>query len=148
MHLRVPDLRVVPAMAAAVAMAGTLSSCSKASPSLATLSSQTKPQAYSTAIAEVNQYLATWSKDGASAAQRLMVPSERGPDPIRLSSGKVVSYRPDRWVSDNEFTLLVNVDLHFTASSGAWNPGLNGRFITFTRSDRQHKFLMYFATSP
>jgi hypothetical protein len=143
------------AAAVAVAMAGALSSCSKASPSLATPPSQTKPQAYqakpqaySTAIAEVTQYLVTWSADGASAAQRLLVPSERGPDPIRLSGGNVVSYRPDRWVSANEFTLLVILDLHFTGSPGAWSSGRNGRFITFTRNGGQHRYLMYFATSP
>jgi hypothetical protein len=142
-------MRAFPAVAAAVAvaMAG-LSSCAKDSPSRATPPSQARTHAYSTAIAEVNEYLMTWSEHGARAAQRFLVRSERGPDPIRLSSGSVISYKPDRWVSANEFTLLVILNLHFTGSSGAWNPGRNGRFITFTRSGRQSQYLMYFATSP
>jgi hypothetical protein len=140
------------AVALAVGAAGSLSSCSQASPHPAASSSvrQGKVNAYSAAIAEVNDYLTTWHLHGAQAAQRFMVPAERGPDPnaILLSSGKVVSYRPDRWVSQDNFTLLVILDLHFAGSPGAWNSGANGRYVTFTRQAAQSHYLMYFATSP
>ena len=138
------------ATALAVAVAGSLSSCSQASPHPAVPSpvKQGKAQAYSAAIAEVRDYLATWHQHGAQAAQRFMVPAERGPNPLLLRSGKVVSYRPYRWVSQDNFTLLVILDLHFAGSPGAWNSGSNGRFVTFTRQAGQSHYLMYFATSP
>jgi hypothetical protein len=146
------------AIALGVAMAGSLTSCSQADPHPAAPSpvNQDKVHAYSVAIAEVSDYLAAWHQVGrAKAAQRFMVPSERGPDPgepgpdpVILRSGKVLSYRPDRWVSQDNFTLLVLLDLHFAGSPGAWNSGSNGRFVTFTRQPRQNHYLMYFATSP
>ncbi len=138
------------AIALAVAVAGSLSSCSQANPHPAALSSvkQGKAQAYSAAIAEVNDYLATWHQQGAQAAQRFMVPAERGPNPILLRNGKVVSYRPYRWVSQDNFTLFVILDLHFAGFPGAWDSGRNGRFVTFTRQAGQSHYLMYFATSP
>jgi hypothetical protein len=140
------------AMALAVGMACSLSACSQANPHRAAPSSvkQGKAQAYSAAIAEVNVYLATWHQHGAQAAQRFMIPAERGPDPnaILLRNGKVLSYRPYRWVSQDNFTLFVILDLHFAGSPGAWNSGTNGRFVTFTRHAGQSHYLMYFATGP
>ncbi len=145
------------ALALAVAVAGSLSSCSQASPHPAGPSSvkqvkaavtQGKAPAYSVAITEVNDYLATWHQHGAQAAQRFLVQAERGPDPIVLRSGKVVSYQPYRWASQDSFTLLVILDLHFVGSSGAWNSGSNGRFITFSRPAGHSQYLMYFATGP
>lgn len=60
----------------------------------------------------------------------------------------MVSWRPFRWVSDDDFTLLVILDLHFAGSPGAWSPGRNGRFIAFTRNAGHGQYLMYFATGP
>jgi hypothetical protein len=146
------------AIALAIAMAGSLSSCAQPSPhpAAALPVKQSKAQAYSAAIAEVNDYLAAWHQQGrALASQRFMVPAERGPDPaesgpdpIVLRSGNVVSYQPYRWVSQDDFTLLVILDLHFAGTPGAWNSGSNGRFVTFTRQAGQSHYLMYFATGP
>jgi hypothetical protein len=146
------------AIALGVAVAGSLSSCSTAGPHPAAPSpvKQDKVHAYSVAIAEVRDYLAAWHQLGrAKAAQRFMVPSERGPDPaepgsdpVILRSGTVLSYRPDRWVSQDNFTLLVLLELHFSGLPGAWNSGANGRFVTFTRQAGHSHYLMYFATSP
>ena len=128
---------------------GCSASASKAPPPTRPPASLSKPQAYSSAIAEVNEYLTAWRENGAQAAAQLYkVQAERGPDSLRLSSGEVVSYRPDRWVSEDDFTLLVILELHFIGSPYAWDPGRNGRFITFTRKAGQAKYLMYFATSP
>ena len=128
---------------------GCSASASKAPPPTRPPASLSKAQAYSSAIAEVNEYLTAWRENGAQAAAQLYkVQAERGPDSLRLSSGEVVSYRPDRWVSADDFTLLVILELHFIGSPYAWDPGRNGRFITFTRKAGQAKYLMYFATSP
>lgn len=141
----------VAAIAVTFAMAGSISSCSQPDPHPAAPPplKQAKAQAYSAAIAEVNEYLAVWRQQGRPrAANRFMVAAERGPDPIRLSSGKVISYRQYRWVSQDRFTLFVMLDLHFAGSPGAWDSGLNGRFVTFTRQAGQSHYLMYFATGP
>jgi len=149
-------------------MTAALSSCTKASPHTAAATataasptasphtaasptaSQGKSRAYSAAIAEVNEYLTAWREHGLVAAQRFKVPAERGPDPnpVKLSSGEVTSYQPFRWVSEDNFTLMVILNLRFNGSPGAWNPGKNGRFITFTRTAGQSQYLMYFATGP
>jgi hypothetical protein len=147
------------ATAIVVAMTVSLSSCSRAHPHPAASSPakspvespvrQDKAHAYSAAIAEVKDYLAVWHQQGDRAAQRFLVPaSGPEPPPIILKSGKVVSYRPYRWVSQDNFTLFVNLDLHFAGFPSAWNSGLNSRFITFTRRAGQRHYLMYFTTSP
>jgi hypothetical protein len=111
--------------------------------------SPSRARVYSRAIAEVRAYLTAWQEHGEEAAAlRYKVPAERGPDGMSLSSGSVLSYRPERWISADNFTLLVLMNLHFTGSPGAWNPGLNGRFVTFTRAAGASGYLMYFATSP
>ena len=56
-----------------------------------------------------------------AAAARFKVPAERGPDHIRLHDGKVVSFRPEHWKSDRNFTLLVILDLN---SSDLRAPGV------------------------
>jgi len=137
--------------AALAAVAGSLSSCSQTNPhpthpAASSPVKQGKAEAYSAAMATVNDYLAAWHQQGgAQAAQQFMVPAERGPDPILLRSGKVVSYRPFRWVSQDDFTLFVILDLHFVGFPGAWNSGSNGRFVTFTRQAGRSHYLMYFA---
>ncbi len=98
----------------------------------------------------VRDYLAAWHGHGrAAASDQFLVPSERGgSNDVVLRLGKVISYQPDRWVSADHFTLLVILDLHFDGWQGAWDIGRNGRFITFTWSTGQKRYLMYFATSP
>ena len=108
---------------------------------------------YAEAIAGLRQYLAMWHERGQVAAdQRYKVPSQRlaasDPRPVILSTGKVVSYRPVRWVSGERFTLLVTMDLRFSGSQGAWNQGSNDRFVTFYWAPAQDRYLMEFATSP
>ena len=109
-----------------------------------------KARAYEAAISVVRDYLAVWHEQGrAAASDQFLVASERGGgNDVVLRSGRVISYQPDRWVSADHFTLLVILDLHFDGWQGAWDIGRNGRFITFTRSTGQKRYLMYFATSP
>jgi hypothetical protein len=143
------------ASAAAVAIlasaAVSVSSCAHASGPVASPPSNVdRTQAYSAAISELRDYLAVWRVRGESAAsQQFLVPAERaGGVSLRLRSGKVVSYKPYRWVSSSRFTLFVTVDLHFIGSEGAWDVGRNDRFATFSRTASQGRYLIYFATGP
>lgn len=131
--------------------AGSLSSCGHASGPAPSLSTSTdKAHAYSAAISEVRDYLAVWQARGESvASQQFLVPVEReGGVNLILRSGKVISYKPYRWVSSGQFTLFVSVDLRFTGSQGAWDAGRNDRFVTFSRTASHGPYLMYFASSP
>lgn len=105
---------------------------------------------YSAAIAELGEYLAAWRNQGAAvASQEFLVPDQRvGGDGLILRGGRVISYEPYSWASDNQFRLLVTLDLHFTGSPGAWSEGHNDRFVTFSRSIGQGRYLMEFATGP
>jgi hypothetical protein len=131
--------------------AGSLSSCGHApgpAPSLS--ASADKAHAYSAAISELRDYLTAWQARGESvASQQFLVPDERaGGVSLILRSSKVISYKPYRWVSSSRFTLFVSVDLRFTGSQGAWDVGRNDRFVTFSRTTTQGRYLMYFATGP
>lgn len=67
----------------------------------------------------------------------------------QLLIGEIFSYLPQQQIPDNEFTLLVTLQLHVPASNqSAWGEGINDRFITFKRADADSPFLMRFATSP
>lgn len=129
--------------------AASLSSCGHAlGPAASPSGNADRAPAYSAAISELRDYLAVWQARGESvASQQFLVPEERGGGvSLTLRSGKVISYKPYRWVSSNRFTLFVIVDLHFTGSQGAWDVGRNDRFVTFSRSAARGRYLMYFAT--
>ena len=126
-----------------------LSSCSHAkSPAAASPTrSADRAQVYSAAISEVRDYLVVWRERGCPVATRDFLVPDGGCDLI-LRSGNVISYQPYHWVSSNHFTLMVTLDLHFKGSHGAWNVGLNSRFITFSRTAAQSRYLMYMTTGP
>jgi hypothetical protein len=150
MRFRTGAVAAALALVLAIAVAG-LSSCTHANPGLAVSPStkQGRSQAYSAAISELRDYLTAWHEQGASvASQRFLVPDQRGGGGLILRSGKVISYQPYRWVSGNQFTLLVAMDLHFTGSPGAWNVGHNDRFVTFVRTAGRGRYLLRFATGP
>src|ERR1019366_3050167 len=87
------------------------------------------------AVSTLQDFLNLWSVAGFAAATRQFhVPSSGAMDTFRLKSGTVTSWRQFAWTSSNRFTLLVSLDLHFTGSSGPWNEGGNGRYVTFIRS--------------
>src|SRR5215470_9831792 len=126
-----------------------LCSCShaKSPPAASPTRSADRAQLYSVAISEVREYLVVWRERGCPAATREFVVPDGGCDLI-LRSGKVISYQPYHWVSSNHFTLMVALDLHFKGSPGAWNAGMNSRFITFSRTAAQSRYLMDMATGP
>ena len=151
MRFRNAVAAAVIALIPAIAAAGFLSSCTRAHPGPAVSSSesQDRSQVYSAAIAELHDYLSVWHEQGRSvASERFLVSGQRGGGDYKLRRGKVVSYQPYRWVSGNQFTLLVTLDLHFTGSPGAWNQGRNDRFVTFFRPTGRGPYLLQFATSP
>lgn len=126
-----------------------LGSCShaKSPPATSPATSAGRAQVYSAAVSEVRDYLMVWRERGCPVATREFLVPDGGCD-LMLRSGKVISYQPYRWVSRNHFTLVVTLDLHFKGSPGAWNVGLNSRFITFSRAAALNRYLMYMATGP
>ena len=53
-----------------------------------------------------------------------------------------MSYRPYKWKTGEPFAALVKLSLNFVGSSGAWNRGINDRFVTFTWSSSKGRYLM------
>jgi hypothetical protein len=111
------------------------------------------PAVYAEALDRVQQWLYAWMA-GDTAAQNAMLdpesqqllPTFRYSQPL---SSEISGYQPAQYVSDNEFTLLVDLQLHLQAANeSAWGEGVNSRFITFQRADASSPFRMHFATSP
>lgn len=148
------------AVVTAMALVLAVTACTHANPgstvSLSTSAPTSPPtnhgrsQAYSAAISELGGYLTVWRERGRSvASEQFLVPDQRGSGGgVILRSGKVISYKPYRWISRNQFTILVTLDLHFTGSPGAWNVGNNDRFVTFLRPAERSRYLLQFATGP
>jgi hypothetical protein len=116
-------------------------------------------KAYATAIAEVGAYLDLWAREGPyTAAAAYLVPQDQPPAgadtsspfaaPVVLLSGAVDSYGPSTWVSADNFTLYVAMNLHFRgdAASAAWAEGPNSRFFIFTRPNPETAYRMDVAT--
>lgn len=110
------------------------------------------PAVYEDALAEVTAYLDMWRDKGLTAAIDEFFPGiKTGPDTdeLPLLTATIVSYKPSRWASSDNFTLRVTIDMRFPGGDGgAFGDGPNTRFITFTRSPSGHPFLMQWATSP
>jgi len=101
------------------------------------------------AVSTLQDFLNLWSVAGFAAATRQFhVPSSGAMDTFRLKSGTVTSWRQFAWTSSNRFTLLVSLDLHFTGSSGPWNEGGNGRYVTFIRSTSSGAWRMSINSGP
>lgn len=110
------------------------------------------PAVYAEALDRAQQWLDAWQA-GDTAAQNAMLEPESQvsstPPYSQLLSGQIMSYEPQRQISDNDFTLLVDLQLHLPAANeSAWGEGVNTRFITFRRADADSPFLMSFATGP
>jgi hypothetical protein len=167
--------RVVVTIVGGALVVAAMSSCSRTSAShgsqsptpasdavsaAAALTSDDEHAAYATAIAEVDAYLDTWSRQGSTKAAAIYnVPEQQAPtdaaqdwkDPLILVSGKVVDYRPYAWVSSGQFTLMVTMDLHFTGAdpaASAWAEGRNSQVVTFRGPNATTKYRMSWATGP
>ncbi len=110
------------------------------------------PAVYADALDRVQQWLDAWIA-GDTAAQNTMLEPDMQlvttPPYSQLLSGEISGYQPAQYVSDNEFTLSVDLHLHLpTANESAWGEGVNSRFITFKRADANSPFLMQLATGP
>jgi hypothetical protein len=80
-----------------------------------------------------------------------LVPSEQPTSTngvLVLTAGHVVSYKPFSWVSADEFTLSVTMDLHFSNPEALAGGDPNHSFVTFTRPNSHTPFRMYLATGP
>jgi hypothetical protein len=109
--------------------------------------SEKRQAAYVKARFQLEGFLATWRSEGPNAAQILLVPSQRG-STVKLKSEKLLSMKPFNWTSVDHFVLLVTMDLRFSGSQGAWNTGVNTRFVTFSRPNGMSQYLLEFNTGP
>ncbi len=98
------------------------------------------PEVYAIALAHLQEYLDTWVREGPAAAKEM----QDGPRQFQLLSGQVSSYKPFTYDSDDSFTLIVKLDLHFPPGQiYPWTVGNNGNiFFTFTRPDAASPFVM------
>jgi hypothetical protein len=109
---------------------------------------QARRAAYKVAAIELQDYFNYWHLAGPVTASKLfLVPSQRD-GTVKLARGKVLSYHPYSWKTENDFTLLMSLDLHFEGWDGAWNEGKNDRFVTFTRATQGQPLLMELNTGP
>jgi hypothetical protein len=109
---------------------------------------QARQAAYKVAANELQDYFNYWHLVGpVTASKRFLVPSQRG-GTVKLASGKVSIYHAYTWKSQNDFTLLMSLNLHFEGRHGAWNEGKNDRFVTFMRAPHGQPFLMELNTGP
>lgn len=121
-------------------------------------SSTTAPENDSTAVDAqtvkegarvLRQYLNDWIREGAVGAGRHLVPEQRPSQDIPvLTSGRVAHVEVQTWSSSSQFTLLVDLYLHFGSDPFAWNEGHNTRFVTFTRRNSTSAYMLSFTTSP
>ena len=133
-----------------VGSALSLSACGGPASSNSTTSTMhsTNPD-FARAIAELRIYLVAWHQEGAAKASRRYLEPDQWvttPPVLVLRSGKVISYRPYQWKSGATFAALVKLNLNFSGSSGAWNRGINDRYVTFTWSAIRGQYLMDFYT--
>ena len=129
-----------------LALSGLLFGGCSTSNTLPTTTTVSHGATYTQAISELKSYLIDWHRVGPKvAAGEYLEPSQRG-GKVELVQGRVISFQPYTWSSPNRFTLLVQLDLHFSGSPGAWNVGHNDRYVTFTRLSTSDHFLMEFNT--
>ncbi|HEY8766263.1 MAG TPA: hypothetical protein VIP09_03205, partial [Dehalococcoidia bacterium] len=110
------------------------------------------PPVYADAIARLQEYLDAWAAGDNAGKNAMLEPATQAsssvPDP-QLLRGEIASYQPQQRVSDDDFTLLVDLQLHLpTANESAWGEGINSRFVNVKRADASSPFLMKFASSP
>ncbi len=148
-------------MVLAVAAILLISGCSQGSipqatpsstPTVTPTTSIDRGAVYLEATAYLQSYLASWQKNGAYAAGRKYLdpstrPNQKQGNPV-LIAGTVTRTQPDKWVSADHFTVMVELDLRFSGNAGAWGNGTNTRFVTFVRSSASAPYQMTFATSP
>jgi hypothetical protein len=110
------------------------------------------PAVYAEALDRVQQWLNAWMAGDTAAQNALLEPDSQVASPFpfsQLLSGEITHYEPYQHMSDDEFTLLVTLQLHLpTANESAWGEGVNSRFFTFKRPDASSPFLMHLASGP
>lgn len=113
---------------------------------------QFKEAAYKFATTELQQYLDAWRIHGPVIATREFLVHvqqvRRTASSIYLASGASKLERPFTWISENRFTLLMSLNLHFNGGTGAWSVGVNDRFVTYTWSPKGAHFQMELNSGP
>lgn len=148
-------------LVSAVATLLLISGCSQGSIPLATSSSTPtitptvsidRNAVYAEGAAYIQSYLTSWQKNGLYVANQKYLNPSMGLTPKKgnpvLISGSVTSTQQYNWVSADNFTVMVDLDLRFSGNSAAWGTGINTRFVTFVRSSASAQYQMTLATSP
>jgi hypothetical protein len=119
---------------------------------IATGTDADRTAAYSRVQSELTDFLAVWKTKGyAEASKAYLAPDMQATssdDVLVLSSGRVVTVRPDQWTSKDLFVVYVDFDLTFSGSTGAWGTGVNSRFVTATARTGTIPYVFEFATGP
>ena len=107
---------------------------------------------YTEGAAYIQSYLTSWQKNGLYVANQKYLNPSMGSTPKKenpvLISGSVTSTQQYNWVSADNFTVMVDLDLRFSGNSAAWGNGINTRFVTFVRSSASAPYLMTFNSGP
>ena len=107
---------------------------------------------YAEGAAYIQSYLTSWQKNGLYVANQKYLNPSMGSTPKKgnpvLISGSVTSTQQYNWVSADNFTVMVDLDLRFSGNSAAWGNGINTRFVTFVRSSASAPYQMTLATGP
>jgi len=147
---------LVPAIATLLLVSG----CSQGStpqvtpsstPAITPTASIDRNAVYTEAAAYLQSFLFSWQKNGLYAAgQKYLDPAMR-PNQTQLTpvliAGTVTRTQPGVWVSADHFTVLVDLDLQFSGTAGAWGNGTHARFVTFVRSSASAPYQIMFATN-
>jgi hypothetical protein len=74
--------------------------------------------------------------------------TEHTPGRPAALQARLVHYQVDSWRSEDDFTLLVTLDLRFPPDAAvAWDQGTNARFVRFSKAASGH-YQLAWATSP
>lgn len=114
--------------------------------------SDSHPSAVGQMRGDLNAFLALWKNAGLfTAGRRFLDPSNqltRASDGLTLLSGSVGTIQIVSWRSPTDFTAMVEFDMHFSGSAGAWGNGANTRFVTARRASKAGNFRYELATGP
>lgn len=111
---------------------------------------------YTQAAQYLQSFLNSWQKNGLYAASQKYLDSHSGTNqkqgnPVLLA-GTMTNLQQYSWVSADHFTVMVSLDLRFSAGflegDGGWGSGTNTRFATFVRSSESASYRMTLNTGP
>lgn len=102
-------------------------------------------------VGTLRAYLDTWRRDGAATASARYLTGDEVVDPKGwapvLTSWRLRSWSTYEWRTAGDFTLVVDLEVHFRGDPGTWGDGTTTRFVHLTRAPNG-EFRLYLTTSP